>query len=288
MRISEDARLCSVFIGHADPNDETRLSRIEGTAFLVAHEGCSHIVTAAHVARTLSGSPIAIRLTGPDGCARVLEIDEPVWRFHADRSVDVAVMAINAPLWTKTTAMPTDEFVDARILRDWEIGPGDAVYVVGLFNLHVGKHRNLPVVHAGNIALMPSDEKIPVKSADGHGVEEVEGYLVEAHALPGASGSPVMVRPTVRFVAEHVADGLDVWSRPPTMPGSLTFAESRDFFLGVWIAAWPGPPDDAMRKALNLTKDAWVSVGMGIVVPAERLLEIIRSDQVSEDRRSLP
>src|SRR5438034_461948 len=72
VRVSEDARLCSVFLGFADPNDEAQLSHIEGTGFFVAHDGLPHLVTAAHVAETLSSCPFAVRLTAPGGVGRVI------------------------------------------------------------------------------------------------------------------------------------------------------------------------------------------------------------------------
>jgi hypothetical protein len=176
VRISDDGRLCSVFVGFGDSNDTANLNPIEGTAFVVAHDGFPHLVTAGHVARNLSGGPFAVRLTGSDDLARTFDIERPQWRRHPDPTVDVAVMLVDLPLWAKTTALPSDEFVDLRCLTDWEIGPGDAAYLVGLFNLHAGKKKNLPVVHAGHIALMPSDEKIPVRLESG--IVGMEAYLM--------------------------------------------------------------------------------------------------------------
>jgi hypothetical protein len=77
-------------------------------------------------------------------------------------------------------------------------GAGSFTYTVGLFRLMSGEKRNLPVCHFGTIAVLPGDEKIPVK--DWRDPEKkrlifVEGYLVETHSLSGLSGSPVFVRP---------------------------------------------------------------------------------------------
>jgi hypothetical protein len=250
VRVSEDARLCSVFLGYADPSDEVQLSRIEGTGFFVAHDGLPHLVTAWHVAETLSAGPFAIRLTAPSGIGRVLEIEQPRWHRHSiDTTADVAVMLIDAPEWTQTTAMQSTSFVDNDRLKYWDIGPGDAAYIVGLFSLFPGKRKNLPIVHAGHIALMPADERIPVQKKGGGGLEYVEAYLVEAHALPGASGSPVMVRPTIRFFPTAVDF---VTATDDGVTAAIT--ESKDYLLGVWTAAWPGVPDDAMRNVLVLLR----------------------------------
>jgi hypothetical protein len=147
--------------------------------------------------------------------------------------------------------------------------------------LFPGKRKNLPIVHAGHIALMPADERIPVHKRGG-GIEYVEAYLVEAHALPGASGSPVMVRPTIRFLPTAVDF---VSATDDGVTAAIT--ESKDYLLGVWAAAWPGAPDEELRKALGLTDRTWVPVGMGIVVPAERVLEILRSPPLIQERNQL-
>src|SRR5215469_7360941 len=171
VRVSEDSRLCSVFLGFADPNDEALLSRIVGTGFFVAHDQLPHLVTARHVADSLSGSPFAVRLTAPNGLGRVIEIDKPHWHtHHYDTAADIAVMLIDAPDWTQTTAMQSTSFINDHLIKYWDIGPGDAAYIVGLFSLHPGQRKNLPIVHAGNIALMPGDELIPVHKTGG-GVE---------------------------------------------------------------------------------------------------------------------
>lgn len=281
-RISEDARRCSVFLGwDASIADDPAAIRLEGTGFLVyVGEGGVkgvYLVTAAHIARKLGSDPFVIRMNDVEGNARLDHVDGATWYFHpSDPSVDVAVMRYEPPEWTDSPTLPASEFIDPVRARYWKIGPGDAVYLIGLFYLHAGKKRNLAVVHTGHIGLMPSDERIPVEKDDGSGdLEEVEAYLVEAQALKGASGSPVMVRPTIKhMVTEH-----------DDQQESLAISEGRDFLLGVWTAAWPGRPDKILGEARGVSQSTWVPVGMGLVVPCIRILDIIRRTDLIEERR---
>jgi hypothetical protein len=116
---------------------------------------------------------------------------------------------------------------------------------------------------------MPSDEQIPVDREKDDGVDLVKAYLVEMNALKGASGSPVMVRPTIRFMAHELDDNED----------SIAIAEARDYLLGVWIAAWPGKADKHLRQAKGLDSTAWIPVGMGIVVESQKIIDILKNNE---------
>jgi hypothetical protein len=283
-RVSEDARNCVVFLGYSATgvNDPTAIEPI-GTGFLVyagegGHRGI-YLITAAHVARKLREDPFVIRLNDCTGMARLDHLDRAVWHFHPENDVDIAVMRYEPPDWASAVTFPVSEFLDPKRAKHWEIGPGDPVYLVGLFYLHFGKHRNLPVVHAGQIALMPSEEKIPVGKGDGSAnTEEVEAYLVEIHALSAASGSPVMIRPTLRhFVRDMESGGV-----------SLALSEGRDYLLGVWTAAWPGNPDKILGDATGRRSTALVPVGMGLVISADKIIEVLsRGDLIEERRQSM-
>lgn len=281
-RVSEDARNCVVFLGWDAGNAADPLEIIpEGTGFLIhAGEGGYrgvYLVTAAHVARKLGSDPFVVRQNDQSGAARLHHVDNAVWHYHDDPGVDVAVMRYEGPDWiTSAQILPIGEFLDPARAEHWDVGPGDAVYLIGLFYLHVGKRRHLPIVHAGQISLMPSDDKIPVDKGDGSGdTEEVSAYLVELQALAGASGSPVMIRPTLRHVVEDQRDG-----NP-----SLALAEGRDFLLGIWVAAWPGKPDKFLSGVTGHGSVTWVPVGIGVVIPCDRIIEILSKWDLMTERR---
>jgi hypothetical protein len=55
--------------------------------------------------------------------------------------------------------------------------------------------------------------------------------------------------------------------------------------LGVWQASWDASPDEAL--AAQVGKAVTVPVGMGIVVPSQRLTEILQMPKVKDDRRKI-
>lgn len=279
VRVSEDARKCTVFLGYEEVT-QTRPAPFSpvGTGFLVhTGDGGRHgiyLVTAAHVAKKISTDPFDIRHNERNGGGRTDHIDAPVWHYHSMASVDIAIMHYDPPYWADCTMFPVWDFVDDERLKYYDVGPGDAAYIAGLFHFHSGKSRNLVVVHNGNIALMPTDEKIPTEDGD-----EVEGYLVESQALQGASGSPVYLRPTLEFQAD---------ARFKKDAGaSLAYAEGRDYLLGVWIAAWPAKLGNAIAAAHGRPTNIWAPVGMGIVIPAKRVCELLLHPDRMQERRDL-
>jgi hypothetical protein len=273
VRISDDARDCSVFLGFSSGDD----FQLEGSGFFVGYPGGAgrsiFLATAAHVAKKLKDTPFAVRMNADDGAARVVEIDEGHWIFHPDKNVDIAVLPFDCPDWAKRTikTYPISEFMDDEREKLFDIGAGDAVQIVGLFHPKQLKKKNLPIVHTGHIALFPSDESFSLDK--GQDKIEVRGYLVEASCLEGSSGSPAYVRRTVNF--EAWADGDHVASEK-----TFVSANGRIYLLGVWVGAWPGKPDEALQKGFALPKGIMVPVGMGIVIPAERLMEILKSPEI--------
>jgi hypothetical protein len=162
-------------------------------------------------------------------------------------------------------------------LKEWGIGTGEMCYVVGLFQFMYGKKRNLPVVHTGNLASLPGDELIPVQDwlapeLSGK-VRRIQGYLVEASNLKGLSGSPVLVRPDV-IVGDQKVKGKH----------SVKAYTGAVFLLGVWQGSWDAPPDEVV--AIERGEAIRVPVGMGAVVPVHRLIEILDSQPVTEERQA--
>jgi hypothetical protein len=127
VRVREDARKCSVFLGYQEKPDSAAISPA-GTGFLVTVGGVAglYLVTAAHVAKALGTDPFVIRFNDKDGVWRLDHNDGAEWHYHEDSSVDVAVMRYVPPDWADCTVIPVSEFVNAERLRHYDVGPGDA------------------------------------------------------------------------------------------------------------------------------------------------------------------
>jgi hypothetical protein len=269
VRIANDLRKAVVFLGEefADNWGESAIDP-RATGFLVgwqsdasvgpAHGGKEEIsgiylVTARHVAEPL-GSHFAIRYNKKGGGSDIEHIENARWTFHPDATVDVAVLHCGHPDWADCIPIPgmmlTKPILGTEgnsvsikpediVLDNPNMGVGDIAYVIGLFHLLQGRRTNLPVVHTGHIALLPEDEKIPVRNRQTGKQQDVEGYLVEAHGLEGLSGAPVFARSSRGVTASSMqynpplADGRRLRSE---VPGRIAWgsraAWSLDGFLG--------------------------------------------------------
>ncbi len=279
VRIGEEIRKSVVFLGVKDDTPGGPGIRCLGTGFLLGYGGDGYLVTAKHVILPLADAPYLIRMNTADGGSDNMELDEGdlTWWTHPDKDVDLAV----APFQRDLKKEGFDCLYIGSENPGWIANQpvadcGDFCYTIGLFQLLAGNKRNLAVVHSGNVALLPSDERIPVRDWDQtseEGVKRVEGYLVQSESIQGLSGAPVFFRHvmTVQF---------------PTPGGRKTaLVTDHDLgLLGVWQGAWDASPDEV--RATSLGHDVRVPVGMGVVVPASKLSEVLVMDAMKKDREA--
>jgi hypothetical protein len=141
------------------------------------------------------------------------------------------------------------------------------------------KERNLPIVHTGNIARLSGEERIPVRTSNGFkGHELVDGYLVEAQTLKGLSGSPVFIRPSCSITVpardeKELPDG-------PEKPLPLIAYRQNVKLLGLWQAAWDAPPGEVLTGEMG--QNNTVPIGMGIVVPCSKIIEVLELPSVRQ------
>ena len=270
VQVSDDLRHIVVFIGvDDDPHGEG--IRCIGTGLLVAYDDFRYLVTVKHNMLPLDGAPYKLRLNKSDGGSANILVDENdiTWFEHSDRDVDLAIAPLPydlkaAGFEVKYLAVPRGY---GNVFDGWQCGA--FCYTIGLFQLLAGQKRNLPVVHTGNLALLPGDERIPMKDWEnplGTSVRQVNGFLVEQQSISGLSGAPVFARPLVE------------WADLPTNAGAPApvILPRRDLsLLGVWQGAWDAPPDE-IRAVMSPLGAVRVPLGMGVVVPAIKIVEISR------------
>jgi hypothetical protein len=265
-----------VFLGYADPSSPGKIA-CEGTGFLIRHDTAGFVATARHVAEKLGSDPFVIR-ANRRGKAELIEKDGVEWFTPEDKTVDMAIAQVDL--------LPADGFDGAHITKDACLTPadmrgvelGDECYTVGLFRFIYGDHENLPLVHTGNIALLPpAGEKIPVGTESGE-VEYVEAHLIESRAIDGASGSPVFVRASQLITGDYVRT--DVSPHEIKRDVATLVSQNRVHLLGLFQAAWFLPPDAVLAKGVKARKSDKVPVGFGVVVPAYKLIELLERDDV--------
>lgn len=271
MRVPHDLLESVVFFGHG----EAEHFKACGTGFFLLHEGMMYIVTAGHLAEGLADDPFNIRVNLVGGSHGLFPVDMGVesetrfrWFTHPEASVDLAILPFPADLpnlGVEAVALLSHGTVQQKNPME-DAGCGDMCHVIGLFSMRSGTQRNIAVVHTGHIAaLSDSKELIPSSPKPGKTIY-VEGHLVEISNLQGLSGAPVFVRGGVEL-------------RIPTSPADsqvVTVHKPELKLLGVWQGSWDKNLVDQAQR---------VPIGMGVVTPAYRLIEILDSESVAENRR---
>jgi hypothetical protein len=279
MRISDDLRKCVVFLGYEDDTEPGNIKCI-GTGFLLRYKEFFHLVTVKHVAITLGEFPFIVRANLVRGGAENIPGDQIEWFYHSDENVDLAIIPFRL-LKAKYDALYIPEKI-IKSVGEYNIGIGDVCYTIGLFRLLYGSQKNLPVVHTGNIAMVPEDEKIPVEDWDNidsrvKKSRYIEGYLIGSQSLDGLSGAPVFARPTTD-------ENLPCLKSTEDDISGERFSISDVFLIGIWQGSWTAPPDEVMAREIEIGRQTRVPLGMGVVVPVAKLLELLESPQVQKKR----
>jgi hypothetical protein len=270
MLVPDEVRKCVAFVG-ADIGSGPR--PVGTCSFLGVGDETWHwtyAVTAAHVIEGIRDAPgsdgnVYLRVNQNTGGAvwAVSLVDR--WLMHpTDAAVDVAVLPLGSLAEFDHLAFLMTGSLTPEAIAIQGIGVGDEVFLTGLFVNHFGTERNIPIVRMGAIAAMPEE---PVRTQRG----PMEAYLIEARSIGGLSGSPVFVQlGIVRFI-----DGQVKHART---------AHGPYYLLGLMHGHWQvaaqaldGLDPDALREEM-------VNMGIGIVVPAAKIMEVLNQPTLKDPR----
>jgi hypothetical protein len=266
MQIPDAIRSCVAFVGYRkQPSGPLHLL---GTAFFIfvrtlEEAAGRYAVTAKHVIhkvkeRSFDGKLI-IRCNRVKAPASELETSVADWTEHPSSTADVAAIPLLMPgrLWHHAY-ISVEMAVTPKVISDENISLGDEVFFVGLFTKHSGKSRNIPIIRVGNIACMPEE---PVKTKD-YGL--IDAYLVESRSTGGMSGSPVFVEVSG---ARRSSGGGVIFDNQP-----------RCWLLGLVHGHWD-------IENVSSVDDKGVNMGIAVVVPSERIVEMLNIPEFVEARR---
>ncbi len=280
MQIPDEIRKCVVFVCCKTNTGMVFL----GTAFFVAEifdrdndilGSFVHLVTAKHVIEGLKkrsiDDTVYLRINTKDNNSGFITTHAKQWLYHPeDKSADVAVLAgmpMNRIPSIDFNVFPVAAFVTDSVIKKYGIGIGDDVFLSGLFVNHVGQKKNIPIIRTGNIAAMPEE---PILTDNGL----TDAYLIESRSIGGLSGSPVFVHlGSLRLTGEK-------WSEAyfPSDVGGVFY------LLGVIQGHWDIPiQEDDMFIIDDSNKEA-VNMGIAIVTPATKILDIINQPSVVADK----
>jgi hypothetical protein len=230
-----------------------------------------YFVTAKHVIDGLAGRKLFFSVNKIDGGKTTIEgiIGDRWWYHPTDKTADVAI----APVWPSYDAdlvsVSVVQLATPKLLSFMDIGIGDEVFSTGLFAPADGAKKNIPIVRHGNIAMM-SDE--PIQTELGY----ANMYLVEARSLPGISGSPVFVRPTLDFKIRHKSG----------KPADVFCPGVGVILLGLMHGHWDVKESEMNKALFTHDRKRGVNMGIAMVVPAIKILEAINQEELVNIRRA--
>jgi hypothetical protein len=147
---------------------------------------------------------------------------------------------------------------DLKALRFRE---GSEVFFAGMFTPHMGSRRNFPIVRFGKLCLI-TDEKIRF---DG---EDRDLYLIEGYCFGGNSGAPVFF-----LTGYENPPGIDLGARR-----GMKLAGVLVGYFGV------GVPVQTIVTGSRTNNVAFENMGIAAVVPAQKVYEILFSEQEKKRR----
>ena len=273
MQIPSELKDNVVFLGVMD--GETY--RPKATGFIVGtrmkYGPVLQLVTAAHVIfglRSRGHSVVYLRTHLPGLEPQPIPLTDG-WYFHPDAErepTDVAVCPVAFQGFTgnEIVILDPESFVTPKNIADREWGVGDEIVVVGLFRNHYGRSKNVPIVRIGSLAALPDE---PVNTQCGF----IEAYLVELHSIGGLSGSPVYIHHPPFRVGK---DG---------KPNIITGARLN--LLGLMQGHFdiPNLREDAVVE--DAGESGSINTGVGVVVPAHKILETINHPDLKALREAL-
>jgi hypothetical protein len=140
----------------------------------------------------------------------IYEDGRPAWQGHPDDDVDV--LAIDAtPLidgWDKLIWKHAQysAFADKQLIEKHQITADDEVVVVG-YPLGLRQRKtNYPLVRQGMLST-----RVDGGLYDEDTKRTLRGFLIDGATVPGASGSPVLLKPVTKIDPEHGIMEVPAW-----------------------------------------------------------------------------
>ena len=272
---------CVVFLGYKDKHGK---HQVAGSAFWVSRAGPSdiqdvyrpaYLVTAGHVIECIKSRSSAtdprvwMRVNIRDSQGLWKDVYNGSWKFHRDAGADLAVLKIGMDNNLDHAAWPLENSVNAETLSasHYTVEHGDEVFFSGLFWPHKGILRNTPIVRVGNVAALREE---PVLTKFG----QSDAYLVDAHSIGGFSGSPVFI------------DTVEA-KRARELSTSPFLGPSRFLLLGFMHGHYHEEDEESEIVVDDGTGQAKVNTGICIVIPSEKIIEVIHESFFAEEEEEI-
>lgn len=285
MRVPDTLARCVAFVMYK-PRGREELA-YAGTCFLVQvpistpGRAMQYMVTAWHIVaeimqRTADGL-VYVRANRLDGDITHVKSRVSDWHRHpSDTLVDIAATpwqphdiddSVQPPRATPApmdlVPVGTDVFATPEKIASNKIGIGDEILCIGLFSRFVGTGKNLPILRAGVIALMPA-EPVPTKYFGN-----IEAFLIEVRSVGGLSGSPIFLLST----------------SPRVVAKDEVKREGLFMLVGLVHGHWDTP--DTLPSTDAVVSEERLNVGIAVGIPASKILEVLDHPEFKRMREEL-
>ena len=284
VRVPNFVLKCVGFVGEVTHRDSSGVSGdLNATGFFVSVPCTSpellrtgaaavYFVTAKHVAQDLKDREFYFLVNRVGGGTVAIEsiMGDKWWLHPTDKTADVAVAQVSGSVGREADIMSVSivQLATPERLAHLDIGIGDEVYMTGLFTPAPGAAQNVPIIRHGNIAMMPSEQ---IQTELGY----ADVYLIEARSIGGLSGSPVFARPTIRLKL----------AGPRRKGNAFLGVGDGTTLLGLMHGHWDIREEQKNRAFYDQDRKHGVNMGIGIVVPAVKILETINREELVAIRK---
>lgn len=276
-RINDKLLDCAVYLYPSEKAAKAG-ERAGGSGFLVGVQSTrvddfffTYIVTNSHIIRESRAG--FVRLNTTINQMAILPSDLKHWIHHPDGDDLAAITVGLKPGLFKFNFIPDSIFINDQIIKDFDIGVGDEVVMVGRFINHEGKQKNLPAARFGNVSMMPIE---PI-TQPRRGIAQ-ESFLVEMRSISGFSGSPVLVTidPSIPRPKSKTMQGtIRIGSEFPIWLLGVDWGHIRDSYSVIDRDGNLHPEKLKVKTNTN----------MAAVVPAWKLRELLDEDVFASSRK---
>lgn len=270
--------LFSVFYIYESEQDAIDNSEVGATGFFFGEKSeispnFPHLyaVTNRHVVFRDGMEKPVLRINTKDRGYATYQTDRDEWKGHRDGD-DIAICPIRFDISLYEIEFFERGFIiNDKFIKEFNIGAGDDVVMIGRFRTYAGKAKNLPTVRFGNISAMNEE---PVYN-QFTGLTQ-ESYIVEMRSMSGYSGSPVLLQ--IPFMSSR-------WTPPPSDPEGKNFVTGASYtcLFGInWgQIVYEEKAIDQYDQELTIKMDS----AMAGVVPISKLMDLIDSEEMIEMRK---
>ncbi|MEP7038872.1 MAG: serine protease [Acidobacteriota bacterium] len=248
-------------------------------------KGYLYVITNKHV---IYKNCFFVRVNRKDNKTEIFEIVSDNWEFHPTSDIAIAFILLKDSSSLKYHYFADDMLFTREMIKDFDIGLGEDVYMVGRFVHHAGKIINLPSVRSGIISAMPNpDERIKTEMGNQ------EAFLIEMRSISGFSGSPVVYDfPMTELLIHVMSKGeLNKFSDRKLTPEGFNLRaktlllgiDSGNFplFEKVYKESW----ENEVKKFDPTNYKAENHSGFSVVIPAWEILDLLNSEIFAMHRR---